>query len=231
MDPNLTTYGEFMTTYGYVRVSTLVQAKEGDSLEAQKRQIISYASSKGYFLEGHNIFIEKGVSGGVGFEERPEGFKLYELMTKGDILIFPKLDRAFRNTRNALNVLYDLKEKNVSVHFIDLGGDVTGNGIGAIIFTILSAFATFEKERIGTRIREVKQMKKLEGKFVGGRKPFGFKIVDGIKQIKEEDQVIIKTMRKMRANGSSYRKLSEWFGKESSRKLSHVAIRALLQRT
>jgi DNA invertase Pin-like site-specific DNA recombinase len=231
MDNNLTTDGEFMTTYGYVRVSTLVQAKEGDSLEAQKRQIISYASSKGYFLEEHNIFIEKGVSGGVGFEERPEGFKLYELMTKGDILIFPKLDRAFRNTRNALNVLYDLKEKNVSVHFIDLGGDVTGNGIGAIIFTILSAFATFEKERIGTRIREVKQMKKLEGKFVGGRKPFGFKIVDGIKQIKEEDQVIIKTMRKMRANGSSYRKLSEWSGKESSRKLSHVAIRALLQRT
>jgi DNA invertase Pin-like site-specific DNA recombinase len=220
-----------MTTYGYVRVSTLIQAKEGDSLEAQKRQIVSYASSKGFFLEELNIFIERGVSGGVGFEERPEGSKLYELLNAGDVLIFPKLDRAFRNTRNALNVLHDLKEKNVSVHFIDLGGDVTGNGIGAIIFTILSAFATFEKERIGTRIREVKQMKKLEGKFVGGRRPFGFEVVEGFKEVKEEDQAIIKIMRKMRADGSSYRQLSKWINDEAGKRLSHVAIRTLLQRT
>ena len=40
--------------------------------------------------------------------------------------------------------------------------------IGAIIFTILTAFATFEKERIATRIREVKQIKKSQGKFTGG---------------------------------------------------------------
>lgn len=65
-------------------------------------------------------------------------------------VIFPKLDRGFRNTRDALNVLHTLKEKGVSVHSIDLGGDVTGNGVGAIIFTILSAFATFERERIAS---------------------------------------------------------------------------------
>jgi len=71
-----------------------------------------------------------------------------------------------------------MKERKVNVHFIDLGGDVTGNGIGAIIFTILSAFATFEKERIATRIREVKQIKKSQGKFTGGKRAFGYDIVD-----------------------------------------------------
>ena len=54
------------------------------------------------------------------------------------------------------------------MHSIDLGGDVTGSGIGGIVFTILSAFATFEKERIAIRIREVKQLKKAQCKFTGG---------------------------------------------------------------
>ena len=32
-----------MTVYAYARVSTLLQAEEGDSLEAQVRQVLAYA--------------------------------------------------------------------------------------------------------------------------------------------------------------------------------------------
>ena len=47
-----------MAVYGYARVSTLTQAREGESLEAQKRQILSYAISKGLELGEESIFIE-----------------------------------------------------------------------------------------------------------------------------------------------------------------------------
>jgi putative DNA-invertase from lambdoid prophage Rac len=197
-----------MSVYGYVRVSTVSQAREGESLEAQRRQVISYAASKGLDLPEENVFVEAGVSGGIEFQERPQGQRLMELLQSGDLVVFPKLDRAFRNTRNALNVLHELKQRNVFAHFIDLGGDVTGNGIGAIIFTILSAFATFEKERIATRIREVKQMKKADGKFAGGKRPFGFDIVDGVKVAREEEQKVIRTMCRRRSEGASYRRIA-----------------------
>ncbi len=168
-----------MSTYfGYVRVSTLQQANDGDSLETQLKQITSYASLKGYNIPLENFITERGVSGSVEFEKRPEGSKLFEMLQSGDVLIFSKLDRAFRNTRNALNTLHELKERGVSVHFIDLGGDVTNDGIGSVIFTILSAFASFERERIATRIREVKQVQKGEGKFLGGFTRFGFTVED-----------------------------------------------------
>ena len=134
-----------MNTYGYVRVSTLQQANEGESLETQLRQIKSYSELKGYSIPGENLITEKGVSGSLEFEKRPEGAKLFTSLQRGDVLVFTKLDRAFRNTRNALNTLHELKERGVSVHFIDLGGDVTNDGIGSVIFTILSAFATFER--------------------------------------------------------------------------------------
>ena len=218
-----------MSVYGYVRVSTLTQAKEGESLEAQRRQVISYADSKGLELPIVNVFVEAGVSGGSEFQTRPEGAKLFEVLAKGDMVIFPKLDRAFRNTRNALNVLHDLKARDVSVHFIDLGGDVTGNGVGAIVFTILSAFATFERERIAARIREVKQLKKSQGKFTGGRRAFGYEVVGGVKVPRDDEQVVIKEMIKMREKGLGYRDIAEWMSTTQERKMTFMGVRRTLK--
>ena len=217
-----------MSVYGYVRVSTLTQAKEGESLEAKRRQVISYADSKGLELPIVNVFVEAGVSGGSEFQTRPEGAKLFEALAEGDMVIFPKLDRAFRNTRNALNVLHELKARGVSVHFIDLGGDVTGNGVGAIVFTILSAFATFERERIAARIREVKQLKKSQGKFTGGRRAFGYDVVGGVKVPRDDEQVVIKEMIKMREKGSGYRDIAEWMSTTQERKMTFMGVRRTL---
>lgn len=213
-----------MKTYGYVRVSTLQQANEGESLETQLRQIKSYSELKGYSIPKENLITERGVSGSLEFEKRPEGAKLFASLESGDILIFSKLDRAFRNTRNALNTLHELKERGVSVHFIDLGGDVTNDGIGSVIFTILSAFATFERERIATRIREVKQVQKTEGKFLGGFTRFGYS-VEGEKLVPNPDQqAIIKEMRVMRRRGMSLRRISKWLGKSHGVVMSHSTV-------
>ncbi len=213
-----------MAIYGYVRVSTLQQANEGDSLETQLRQIHSYASLKGFDLPLENFITERGVSGSLEFEKRPEGGKLIEQLQSGDILIFSKLDRAFRNTRNALNTLHELKQRGISIHFIDLGGDVTNDGIGSVIFTILSAFATFERERIATRIREVKQVQKSDGKFLGGFTRFGF-AVENEKLVKDPNQqVIIKEMKTMRRRGMSLRRISKWLNKTHGVTMSHSTV-------
>lgn len=217
-----------MTVYGYLRVSTLTQAKEGESLEAQRLQVTSYAMSKGLQLPPDQIFVEAGVSGGSEFQERPEGSKLFTSLQAGDMVIFPKLDRAFRNTRNALNVLHELKGRGISVHFIDLGGDVTGNGVGAIVFTILSAFATFERERIAARIREVKQLKKTQGKFTGGKRAFGYEVVEGVKIPLPEEQEAIETMLKMRQAGATYKRLANWLVTNYDRPVTQMGVKHIL---
>jgi DNA invertase Pin-like site-specific DNA recombinase len=214
-----------MTVYAYARVSTVQQANDGDSLDAQVKQVLGYASSRGLELLEKDVFVEKGVSGGQEFNSRPEGSRLLASLGSGDIVIFPKLDRGFRNTRDALNVLHTLKEKGVSVHSIDLGGDVTGNGVGAIIFTILSAFATFERERIASRISEVKQMRKAQGYFVGGRRAFGFNIVEGKKVPNKSEQKLIKEMRAMRESGSSLLAIHRWLNDERGVKLAYSSLR------
>jgi len=81
-----------MNTYGYVRVSTLQQANEGESLETQLSQIRSYSELKGFSIPNENLITERGVSGSLEFEKRPEGSKLFSHLQSGDILIFSKLD-------------------------------------------------------------------------------------------------------------------------------------------
>lgn len=219
-----------MTVYAYARVSTLQQANDGDSLDAQVKQVLGYASSRGLELSEDGVFVEKGISGGQEFNSRPEGSRLLARLESGDIVIFPKLDRGFRNTRDALNVLHSLKERGVSVHSIDLGGDVTGNGVGAIIFTILSAFATFERERIASRISEVKQMRKAQGYFVGGRSGFGFDVVDGRKVPNEAEQKLIRQMKAMTASGTSLLAVHRWLTNDQGVKLAYSSLRQSLLR-
>jgi len=213
-----------MAIFGYIRVSTLQQASEGESLETQLRQIQSYSVLKGFDIPLENFITEKGVSGSLEFEKRPEGSRLFNQLASGDVLIFSKLDRAFRNTRNALNTLHELKQRGISVHFIDLGGDVTNDGIGSVIFTILSAFATFERERIATRIREVKQVQKAEGKFLGGFTRFGYRVSEERLEKDIDQQKIINEMKDMRRRGMSLRRISLWLDKAHQIKMSHSTV-------
>lgn len=220
-----------MDVYGYTRVSTAHQALEGDSLETQKKIIIGYAQSKGLDIDPSNIFVEAGISGSIEFRKRPVGSKLYETLQPGDMLIVPKIDRGFRNIRDALNTLHDLKEMNVSVHFIDLGGDATTNGMSQILFTILGAFADFERTRIAQRISEVKQDQKAKGFYVGGTPPFGYLVNEEGRLEPDPSRVNeLEAIFRWREEGYSYRKLSEKLERDFGVKLSFMSVKNALSR-
>ena len=54
----------------YIRVSSQQQVDKGVSIDAQKRRIKEYAKFKGLNLDGKDIFVEEGVSGGIPIWER-----------------------------------------------------------------------------------------------------------------------------------------------------------------
>jgi putative DNA-invertase from lambdoid prophage Rac len=102
---------------------------------------------------GSRVSSERGVSGSKPLADRPEGAALLSALQPGDTVITPKLDRMFRSASDALANLDAMKRKCISLHMIDLGGDVTCNGIAKLVFTILSAVAEAERDRIKERDR------------------------------------------------------------------------------
>jgi hypothetical protein len=92
---------------------------------------------------------------------------------------------------------------------IDLGGDVTGNGISKLVFTILSAVAEAERDRIRERIADVKRDQKMRGRFLGGSRPFGWQIAaDGSLEPLESERKALLAMRRMQKEGKSLRTIA-----------------------
>lgn len=215
-----------MAVYGYCRVSTDRQADAGESLGTQQRTVEGYAMMQAMTVD--RMFIERGVSGSKPLVDRPEGCKLLDVLKPGDVVITAKLDRMFRSASDALNVCDRLKSDGISLHMIDLGGDVTGNGISKLVFTILSAVAEAERDRIRDRIRDVKADQKARHRYLGGTVPFGWRLGAGGDLVPHApEQATINRMVDMRQAGRSLRAIADELKAEGVN-LSHVGVKKII---
>jgi putative DNA-invertase from lambdoid prophage Rac len=84
-------------------------------------------------------------------------------------------------------VPWPLKARGVALHLLDLGGDISGNGLSKLFLTIAAAFAEAERDRIRERIGQVKADQKARGRNLGGKVPFGYPadLADFIRPITE----------------------------------------------
>jgi putative DNA-invertase from lambdoid prophage Rac len=216
-----------MAIYGYARVSTVEQAEDGHSLETQRRMIEGQAQILGQTID--RIFTDRAVSGGRPLEKRPQGQTMLETLQRGDAVIATKLDRMFRSASDAIQMLEQFKERGVSLFLLDLGGDVTGNGVSQMVFTIMSAVAQFERERIAERIAEVKETQRRRGRYLGGITPFGWRITNDGDLVEDPDQQnAIDRMAKLRNHGQSLRAISETM-KADGFNISHAGVSKVLK--
>ncbi|WP_421017047.1 recombinase family protein [Furfurilactobacillus cerevisiae] len=125
--------------YGYARVSTTDQKLE-NQLEALK-------------IAGADKIYQEKFTGTT--TERPELTKLLQQLNSDDTLILTKLDRFARNTREALDIIQDLFNREIKVNILNMGL-IDNTPTGQLIFTIFSAFAQFERDMIVTRTQEGK---------------------------------------------------------------------------
>ena len=159
-----------MRVLAYTRVSTADQAAEGESLATQKQRIAGYAAGQGWEID--HTYTERGVSGSRPLADRPMGRALLADAREGDVVIATKLDRAFRSASDALAALDGFKRRGVRLVLLDMG-EITDNGVGALIFRILASVAEFERERIAERTAETKAALREQGRAVGPA-PWGY---------------------------------------------------------
>src|SRR2546428_6155908 len=82
--------------YVYLRVSTEDQAKSGLGIEAQKDIGQRWCQLRG--LELKDYFSDEAESSVTKLVDRPAGRELSVCLKQRDHVVFPKLDRGFRDT-------------------------------------------------------------------------------------------------------------------------------------
>lgn len=143
--------------YGYARVSTKVQATDGNSLESQERQLMDAGAS----------IIYKDTCTGTK-SERPELDKLKSILQSGDKVVVTKLDRLARSTEDGLELIKSWMEKGISIHVLNMGL-IDNTPTGRLIMTVLLAFAEFERDMIVERTQEGRAIARLDPDYKEGR--------------------------------------------------------------
>ena len=134
------------TVYGYARVSTKKQAKDGNSLEVQEAALKAAGAQKIY---------SDTYTGTV--TDRPELESLMGILKYGDTLVVTKLDRIARSTMQGLQLVQELVKKGVTVNVLNMGA-LSDKPEDALRLTMFLAFAQYERDMILQRTREGKEI-------------------------------------------------------------------------
>ena len=181
----------------YARVST----KDQDC-ERQISELRIIASNHNYHIVDE--YIDTGFSGSL--KNRPELDRMMKdaFLKKFEMVMTLELSRVGRSTKNLLEIVEKLKEKDINLFIANQQID-TSTPTGSMFFTIASAFATYERDLIRERVISGLQNAKKKGKVLGRKTNLNgltkSKILEmrsnkiGLKKIAAETKIAVKTIR------------------------------------
>ena len=138
--------------YGYARVSSVGQ---DSTIQLQKLNEV-----------GCDVIREEKVSG-TSLKGRKEFETLMEFMREGDELVVTRIDRLARSIRDLQNIVYELKNKGVTLSATEQPID-TRTSAGKAFLDMLGVFSEFEtnlrKERQMEGVRKAKERGVYKGR-------------------------------------------------------------------
>ena len=143
--------------YGYARVSTKAQAKDGNSLEAQEQELRAAGAVE---------VVSDAYTGTV--TDRPQLDRLLSILKEGDTLMVTKLDRIARSLTQGIELIDSLGKRGVRVHVLNMGL-IDNSSTGKLIRNIMLSFAEFERDMIVQRTQEGKRITRQNPGYREGR--------------------------------------------------------------
>ena len=146
----------------YARVS-----KASQSVERQISELEVVAGRNDWKIVDR--YIDHGISGAAGREQRPELDRMMKDSTKRkfDVVMIWSIDRLGRSLQNLMEILSDLKSKNIDLYMDQQAIDTT-TPTGSLMFSLLGAFSQFEREMIRERVVSGLDNARKKGR-IGGR--------------------------------------------------------------
>ena len=154
----------------YIRVSTAEQAKEGYSIGEQTERLKLYADAHGW--RNIKVYTDAGYSGAS--LNRPALQELISNISNISRVLVYKLDRLSRSQKDTLHLIEDVFTANGCAFESMSERFDTSSAFGKATVGMLAVFAQLEREQIKERLMMGIDARVKEGKWRGGKIPFGY---------------------------------------------------------
>jgi len=143
---------------GYLRVSTGNQ-----DLEKNKADILKYANNQKL---GNVDFVEEVVSGKVSWKQRRIK-EVIDSLDKDNWLIVAELSRLGRSMLEVVEIISELKRKEVNIHAIKNNWTLNGSIESKILLMAFSMASEIERDLLSARTKEALRVRKASGVKLG----------------------------------------------------------------
>lgn len=146
----------------YIRVSTLDQAREGYSLEAQETTLRKWCAEHKYDV--YDLYADRGISG-KDMDHRPDMQRLIRDAEAHyfDTVVFWALSRFTRSVEDLYETMSNFQEWGISMVSFTESFD-TSTPMGRAMIGIVGVFAQLERELTGERVRAAMAARAAKGK-------------------------------------------------------------------
>lgn len=179
----------------YLRVSSDAQEADGYGLEIQRKG--GLAAAKQYGLEP--ILHEEGSASSFNetFDNRPVIRNLMLMVADGEVkhLYVYNMDRLSRNEQTAAAIRFNLQKNKVKVYHNSGVVDLESPS-DKLLYGILAQLSVYDNEMRLDRLRKGRLESVRNGRWHGGRPPFGYSLAGGyLVENKDESEWVRKIYR------------------------------------
>jgi DNA invertase Pin-like site-specific DNA recombinase len=186
----------------YARVSTDKQTTEN-----QLNELRAVANRMGYVITQE--YVDNGISGAKSRIDRPSLDAMMKDAVRGrfDMVMCWSIDRLGRSLQNLIEILNELQSVKVDLYFLQQAID-TSSPMGKMIYSILGALGSYERELIRERVIAGQQRAKNEGKQIGRPSQINDALKESIKLLRSKGMAIKKIAKTLSIGvGSVYKVL------------------------
>lgn len=187
----------------YLRCST---DRQDLSPDAQRAAIERWARGVGVMIVAWHE--DLGVSGGTALEDRPGLLAALDSLSThaAGVLVVAKRDRLARDVLTAALVERLCERKGARIQTADGAGNEAGPE-GALMRTLLDAFAAYERALIRARTKGALAVLKAKGRRTGGV-PMGRRVEAGRLVVDGGEAAAVARARELRDQGKSLREIA-----------------------
>jgi site-specific DNA recombinase len=217
----------------YKRVSTLDQAREGYSLDAQERALRAYCADHKY--EVYDVYADEGISG-KDITHRPEMKRLLDDADAEayDIILIWALSRLTRSVSDLYNTWECISKRGIGLISYTESFD-TSTPTGRAMMGLLGVFAQMEREITAERVAAAMEERAMRGlrtcSYILGYDS----VLHGGLKVNTKEAEMVKAIYKQYIRHKSFSFIAKWSNKQGYRgkrgsKLSPESIHKILTR-